>query len=180
MKRAAGFLIALVVTGCATPHSAPKPSADSPEVIYAIPESQAFAIALGAIRSATSRCGADQVHVEKISRGDGLRGYEAEYGSWFYRFYIPRRLYVVPAAGIGTNGQQIDGFRFEMTYYYYRGLRAMNVRLPGGGCEQTLISGLLAALQATGTATSVTSLETRPYSEGRHWSSAFPEHGTGP
>jgi hypothetical protein len=180
MKRAARLLIALSVTGCATPNLAPKPSPDAPEVIYAIPQSQAFAIALGAIRSAALRCGADRLHIEKISRGDGFRGYEADYSSWIYRFYIPRRLYVVPAAGIGASGEQIDGFRFEMTYYYYRGLRAMNVRLPGGGCEQTLNSGLLAALQATRTAASVTSLETRPYSEGRHWSSAFPEHGIGP
>jgi hypothetical protein len=172
MKRAARFLIALLVTGCATPHSAQKPSPDGPEVIYAIPQSQAFAIARGAIQSAAPGCGADYLHVEKISRGDGLRGYEAEYVSWFYRFYIPRRLYVVPAVGIGANGEQIDGFRFEITYYYYRGLRAVNDRLPGGGCEQALISALLTTLQATGTAVSVTSLETRPYGEGRHWSSA--------
>ena len=173
MKSAATFLIALVVTGCATPNLAPKRSADGPEVIYAIPQSQAFAIALGAIQSAASRCGADRVHIEKISRGGGIRGYEAEYSSWIYRFYIPRRLWVVPAAGLGASGEQVDGFRFEITYYYYRGLRAVNLRLPGGGCEKTLISGLLAALQATGTATSVTSVENRPYSEGRYWSSAF-------
>jgi hypothetical protein len=172
MKRAASFLIALIVTGCATPHLASKPSPDGPEVIYAIPQTQAFAIARGAIQSAAPRCGADYLHVDKISRGDGLRGYEADYRSWFYRFYIPRRLYVVPTAGIAENGQQIDGFRFEMTYYYYRGLRAVNIRLPGGGCEKTLIGALHAALEATGTATSVTSLETRPYGEGRHWSSA--------
>jgi hypothetical protein len=163
MKRAARFLIALLVAGCSTQHAALNPSPDGPEVIYAIPQSQAFAIAHGAILSAAPRCGADDVHIDKISRGDGLRGYEAGYDSWFYRFYIPRRLYVVPAAGIAASGQQIDGFRFEITYYYYRGLRAVNARLPGGGCEKTLISALLAALQATGTATSVTSLETRPY-----------------
>jgi hypothetical protein len=172
MKRAASFLIGLVVAGCATPNLAPKPSSDGPEVIYAIPQSQAFAIARGAIQSAAQRCGADYLHVDKISRGDGLRGYEADYGSWFYRFYIPRRLYVVPAAGIAANGQQIDGFRFELAYYYYRGLRAVNIRLPGGGCEETLIGALLAGLEATGSATSVTSIETRPYGEGRHWSSA--------
>jgi hypothetical protein len=163
MKRAARFLLALIVAGCSTQHSALKPSPDGPEVIYAIPQSQAFSIARGAIRSAALRCGADEVHIDKISRGDGLRGYEADYRSWFYRSYIPRRLWVVPTAGIGASGEQIAGFRFEITYYYYRGLRAMNVRLPGGGCENTLISSLLAALQATGTATSVTSLETRPY-----------------
>ena len=172
MKRAARLLIALLIAGCATPHLAPKPSSDGPEVIYAIPQSQAFAIALGAIQSAAQRCGADYLHVDKISRGDGVRGYEADYSSWFYRFYIPRRLYVVPAAGVGTSGQQIDGYRFEITHYFFRGLRDVNLRLPGGGCEETLTSELLAALQATGTATSVTDPETRPYVEGRYWSSA--------
>jgi hypothetical protein len=172
MKRAARFLIALLVTACATPHSAQKPSPDGPEVIYAIPQSQAFEISLGAIHSAALRCGADYLHVDKISRGDGLRGYEADYRSWFYRFYIPRRLWVVPTSGIGANGEQIDGFRFEITYYYYRGLRSVNTRLPGVGCEKTLIGALHTGLEATGTATSVTSLETRPYGEGRHWSSA--------
>jgi hypothetical protein len=96
-----------------------KPSPDGPEVIYDIPQSQDFAIARGAILSAAPRCGASDVHIDKISRGDGLRGYEADYRSWFYRFYIPRRLYVVPTAGITASGQQIDGFRFELTYYYY-------------------------------------------------------------
>jgi hypothetical protein len=171
MKRTARILIALLVTGCSTQHSALNPSHDSSAVIYRIPQSQAFSIARGAIQSAALRCGATDVHVDKISRGDGVRGYEADYESWFYHFYIPRRLYVVPAAGMAASGQQIDGFRFEINYYDYRGLRAVNIRLPGGGCEQTLISALLAALQATGTATSVTSLETRPYGEGRDTSS---------
>lgn len=171
MERAARFLIGLIVTGCATPNLAPKPSPDGPEVIYAIPQSQAFAIARGAIQSAALRCGADDVHVDKISRGDGLRGYEADYDSLFYHYYIPRRLYVVPAAGIAAGGQQIDGFRFEITHWYYRGLRTVYPRLPGGGCEKTLISALHAALEATGTATSVTSLETRPYGGGRETSS---------
>jgi hypothetical protein len=62
--------------------------------------------------------GADYLHIDKISRGDGLRGYEADYRSWFYRFYIPRRLWVVPAAGIGARGEQVDGFRFEISYYW--------------------------------------------------------------
>jgi hypothetical protein len=171
MRRAIRFLIALSVAGCSTQYSVRKPSPDSPAVIYAIPQSRAFAIAHGAILSAAPRCGADGVHIEEISRGDGLRGYEANYDSWFYGFYIPRRLYVVPAAGIAASGQQIDGFRFEITYYYYRGRRAVNTRLPGGGCEKTLTSALLAALQETGTATSVTGLGTRPYGEDRDTSS---------
>jgi len=165
MKRAARFLMALVVVGCSTQHSALNPNPDSPEVIYAIPQSQAFAIARKSIQSAALRCGADDVHVDKITRGDGLRGYEADYDSWFYRFYIPRRLYVVPAAGIAASGEHVDGFRFEITYYYYRGLRTVSPRLPGGGCEKTMMSALHAALQATGTATSVTGLARRPYDQ---------------
>jgi hypothetical protein len=106
------------------------------------------------------------VHIDEISRGDGVRGYQADYDSRFYNFHIPRHLYVVPTAGIAASGQQIDGFRFEITFYYGGG-RAVYPRLPGGGCEKTLISALHAALEATGTATSVTSLETRPHGEGR-------------
>jgi hypothetical protein len=98
MKRAARFLIVILVAGCSTQHSALNPSPYSSAVIYAIPQSQAFAIARKAIQSAALLCGADEVHIDKISTGDGLRGYEADYDSWFYHFYIPRRLYVVPAA----------------------------------------------------------------------------------
>jgi hypothetical protein len=163
MKRAARFLIALLVAGCSTQHSALNPNPVNPSVIYAIPQSQAFAIARGAIQSAALRCGADSVHVDKISRGDGLRGYEAGFNGGFYQFYIPRRLYVVPAAGIGASGEPVDGFRFEITYWYYRGLRTVYPRLPDGGCEKTLINALHAALEATGTAASVTSLARRPY-----------------
>src|SRR5579863_6408461 len=174
MKRAAGFLIALIVAGCATPNLARKPSPDGPEVIYAIPQSQAFAIAREAILSAAPLCGADGVQIKKISRGDGIRGYEADYEGLFYHFFILRNLYVIPTAGIGASGQQIDGFRFEITYYgsigWRRGYMPIQARLPGGGCERTLTSALLAALGATGTATSITTLETRPY-EGRDRSS---------
>jgi hypothetical protein len=61
----ARLLVPLLVAGCATPHSTLKPNPDSPEIIYAIPRSQAFAIARGAIQSAASHCGADDVHVEE-------------------------------------------------------------------------------------------------------------------
>jgi hypothetical protein len=70
MKLAARFLIALLVTGCATPNLAPKPSPDGPHIIFAIPQSQAFAIAHRAILSSALRCGADDVHINKISRGN--------------------------------------------------------------------------------------------------------------
>jgi hypothetical protein len=165
----------LLVAGCATPHSALKLNPDSPEIIYAIPQSQAFAIAREAILSAAPSCGADGVQIKDIRRGGGIRGYEADYDSVFYRFFIQRHLYVIPTTGIGASGRQIDGFRFEITYFGYlgwkRGWMPVQTRLPGGGCEKTLIGALLASLSATGTATSVTSPEMRPYGDGQDRSS---------
>ena len=164
--------LTLLVAGCATPHSALKPNAGSPGIIYAIPQSQAFAIAREALLSAALPCGADGVHIKEVRRGDGMRGYEADYEGSFYRFFILRRLYVIPAAGIGAGGQQIDGFRFEITYFARRrGWVPVQDRLPGGGCEKTLVGALVAALGATGTATSVTTLKTRRYGDGRNKSS---------
>jgi hypothetical protein len=173
---AARLLVPLLVAGCATPHSALKQNPDSSEIIYAIPQSQAFAIAREAILSAAPLCGADGVQIKKISRGDGIRGYEADYEGLFYHFFVLRNLYVIPTAGVAASGQQMDGFRFKITYYgssmgWMRGYMPVQARLPGGGCERTLTGALLAALGATGTATSVTSLETRPYGEGRDTSS---------
>src|ERR1700739_4053955 len=109
------------LAGCASANSALKPSPESAEVIYAMPQSQAFAIAHEAILLAAPRCGADGVQIKEVSRGDGVRGYEADYEGFFYRFFIQRRLYVIPTVGIGASGQQIDGFRFEITYFGYLG-----------------------------------------------------------
>ena len=61
----ARLLLPLLVAGCATPHSALKQNLDSPEIIYAIPQSQAFAIAREAILSAAPLCGADGVQIKK-------------------------------------------------------------------------------------------------------------------
>jgi hypothetical protein len=155
MKRATRLLIALLVAGCSTQHSALNPSPDSSAVIYAIPQSQAFAIAREAIRSAAPLCGAEGVQIKKISRGDGIQGYEADYEGLFYHFFVLRNLYVIPTAGVAASGQQIDGFRFKITYYgssigWMRGYMPIQSRLPGGGCEKTLTGALLAALGATG------------------------------
>jgi hypothetical protein len=168
-------VLVVLVAGCATPHAALKSNPNGPEIIYAIPQSQAFAIAREAILSAAPSCGADGVQIKEIRRGDGIRGYEADYDSLFYRFFIQRHLYVIPTAGSGASGQQIDGFRFEITYFGYlgwmRGWMPLQTRLPGGGCEKTLAGALLASLSATRTATSVTSVEIRPYGEDRGRSS---------
>ena len=70
MKRAANFDSARC-HGVFNPAFGSEPSPNVPEVIYAIPQKQAFAIAHRAILSAALRCGADYLHVDKISRGDG-------------------------------------------------------------------------------------------------------------
>ena len=168
MKRAARFLIALLVAGCSTQYSALNPRPDSPAVIYAIPQSQAFAIAYEALLSAAPRYGADDVHIDELG-GVRSRGYEADYESMFYHFLIIRRLYVIPATGIAPNGQQIDGFRFVITRAHCHPL--LVVHGPGGDCDKPLAGALQAALDATGKSTSVTSLRSLPYSEGWEWSS---------
>jgi hypothetical protein len=157
----------LSLDACSTQHPAQQPSADSPRVIYAIPQAQAFAVAREALLSAAPPCGAEEVHIEGITRGGGIRGYQANYRSSFYRFLIVRRLYLIPTTGIAASGQQIDGFRFQITddaYEYPHPL--LYVRLPGGGCEKTLTGTLQAALDATGTATMAKGLRLRPYAEG--------------
>lgn len=166
----------LLAAGCATRHAAPKPDPDSPGIIYAIPQSQAFAIAREAIVSAAPSCGADGVQIRKIKRGDGMRGYEADYESVFYHFFIQRHLYVIPTTGIGASGQQTDGFRFEITYFgnlgSLRGWMPVQARLPGGGCEKTLTGALLASLATTGTATSVITERVGSYGVGQDRSSS--------
>jgi hypothetical protein len=139
--------LVMAVAGCSTPRSALKPLPDTPAVVYAIPPSQAFAIARKAIVSAASSCGAESVHVDEISRGDGDRGYEANYRSWLYRSSLVRRLYVIRTSGITQGGQPIDGFRFEITYDLYAHREAPWPQR----CELSLARTLQTALDATGT-----------------------------
>jgi hypothetical protein len=159
----ASMALLMAVAGCATPKSARMPSPDAPAVIYAIPQSQAFAIAHKSILSAAQRCGADSVHVDEISRGGGQRGYEADYRGLTFPSRLTRRLYVIPASGITESGQQVDGFRFQITYDLYENREAPVPQ----GCERALFRTLLTTLDATGTATTVTGLRLRPYGEGR-------------
>jgi hypothetical protein len=151
-----------------------EPSPDTPAVIYAIPQSQALAIAREAIRSAAGRCGvaADEVRIGDVRlRGGGIgrsvRGYWATYRLDDTRFYLLRQLYILPAAGTAGSGQQIDGFRFEITNWIRSGSAAGPGAAWGADCEKALASSLQTALDATGTATTVTSLRLRPHGEGR-------------
>jgi hypothetical protein len=160
----ASLVLLMAGVGCSTQHATLQPSPDTPKVIYAIPQSQAFAIARNSIQSSATQCGAEEVHIEEISRGGGIRGYEADYRSYLNQFLVLRHVYVIPTAGT-AGGQQIDGFRFQITYDPYRHAE----HAPGGiagECEKSLASMLQTALDATGKATLVTSLRVRPYGQG--------------
>lgn len=177
MKPVAALLIALSVAGCSTHHSALyaasdrpeivaacphysplKPRPDRPAVIYTIPQAQAFAMARQAIRSAASGY-ADSVSIdEHIGH---LRGYNVLAENLIaYRFR--EQLYVIPVAGATAGGQEIDGFRFEIGT---RGLWVLMGGSPFQGAVQDclLASTLEAALDATGTAVTVTNLRGRPW-----------------
>jgi hypothetical protein len=162
------FIVSLVssfvLTGCASGSRATSPYTSA--VIYPIPQSQALAIAREAVRSTALRCVASDVHIEGVS-GVGIRGYEGDYRSSFYRFLVVRRLWLIRATGITGSGQQIGGFRFKITYDLFAHPETSLDGWPGGQCEKILASTLQTALDATGTATTVTSLRIRPYGEGR-------------
>jgi hypothetical protein len=153
------LLLLMAGVGCSTYHSGLPRNPDTPAIIYTIPQSQAFALTRQAIVSTASRCPwVPAVHIEEIERGggvgeSGIRGYDASYGGFM------RHLYVIPVAGITGSGQQIDGFRFEMTYRW-------PAAFYGEGCEKILAGTLQRKLDATGTAATVTSLRLRPYEKG--------------
>jgi len=147
MKRAAGFLLTLLVTGCSTQYSALNPNPDRPAVIYAIPRSEALSVAREALLSATSRYGANYIHIDEVDAGR-FQGYQVTYQGTFHGEII-RRLYVIPTTGVAANGQRVDGFRFVIMRAYCN---------PGVDCDKPLEGSLQTALDATGAASSVTSL----------------------
>lgn len=157
MKHATRLLIGLLVVGCATQHTTSKPNSYSLRDIYAIPESEAFAIAGKAIVSAIPSYNLDKVEIGEM--GGDFRGYRVFYQALtFPRVCFAQRLYVLPVAGVTSSGQEVYGFRFEIT-----GRGGSFVR--GAEQDRELARTLKAALDATGTVTAVTNLRIRPYAE---------------
>jgi hypothetical protein len=162
MKHAASLLTPLLVAGCAS-H---QPSPDSPRVIYAVPQSEAFAIAHQAIVSAPRGYALGEFRITTIhdhnAIPDQLIGYRLVYHGWYYVHTFTQNLYVIPVAGVGAGGQEINGFRFLITgagpVVGYAFVRA-------AAQDTSLAKTLNAALDSTGTTSLVTNLRIRPYDE---------------
>ena len=157
MNRAAGLLIALLLGGCSTQLTTLKPIYRSPAEIYAVPESEAFAMAHQAILSVRPDYQFDRVDVREMS--GYFRGYEVTYEAWsFPRACIIERLYVIPAGGVASNGRETAGFRFVTTGAGWPLFRSTE--------EDTQLAGTLkAALDATGSITTISNWRLLPYDE---------------
>lgn len=166
MKRAAALLIALSLAGCSTHHSALKPSSDSPKIIYALPQSEAFAIAQQAMVSAPRGYTLGEYRIYAIrdhdAAHDQLIGYRLVYNGWSHFHSFTQNLYVIPVTGVGSGSQEINGFRFLVTG---AGPVAGYAFVRGAAQDSSLAKSLNAALGSTGTTTLVTNLQVRPYDE---------------
>jgi len=166
MKHAASLLIALLVAGCASHQSALKPSPDSPRVIYAVPQSEAFAMAHQAMVSAPRGCTLGEYRITAIHDHDAIHdqliGYRLVYHGWYYVHSFTQNLYVIPVAGVGAGGQEINGFRFLITG---SGPKVGYAFLRGAAQDSSLAKTLNAALDSTATTSFVTNLRIRPYAE---------------
>jgi hypothetical protein len=93
---------------------------------------------------------------------DQLIGYRLVYHGWYYVHTFTQNLYVIPVAGVGAGGQEINGFRFLITgagpVVGYAFVRA-------AAQDTSLAKTLNAALDSTGTTSLVTNLRIRPYDE---------------
>lgn len=165
MTRAATLLIALLVAGCSTQHSALQPSPDNPKIIYAMPESEAFAMAYQAMASAPRDYTLGEYRIDAIS--GQLRGYQLVYHGWAYFRTFKQNLYVIPVAGVGAGGQPIHGFRFQITGPWSGVLGVEYSFVHAAAQDISLSKTLKAALDSTGTTVLVTNLQVRPYDENR-------------
>jgi hypothetical protein len=93
---------------------------------------------------------------------DQLIGYRLVYHGWYYVLSFTQNLYVIPVAGVGAGGQEIDGFRFLITG---AGPVAGYAFLRGAEQDSSLAKTLNAALDSTGTTSLVTNVWIRPYAE---------------
>lgn len=105
---------------------------------------------------------------------DQLIGYRLVFHGWHYFNTFTQNLYVIPVAGVGVGGQEINGFRFLITaggpavaYLTADGAAVWIDFVRATAQDTSLAKTLSAALDSTGTSTFVTNLRVRPYDEDR-------------
>jgi len=166
MKCTAGFLMALSIAGCSTNRLAPRADVDSPKVIYAVSQSEAFAMAQQALASAPRYYTAGEYQIDSLhdrdATHDQLIGYRLVYRGWSAFHSFTQNLYVIPVAGVGAGGQEISGFRFLISA---AGPKVGYAFVRASAQDRSLANTLNAALDSTGTTTPVTNLRRRPYDE---------------
>jgi hypothetical protein len=152
MIRSTVLLILLVLSsGCSTHFSTLQPEGSKEQIIYAVPEEQAFQIAHGSL--------AATLPGRKIEVIDGpVRGY-----STYFRFVLDtytQQVLVHAAQGTDAFGKKVQGYYFEVSgsgSSFVQG-RAKNVEL---------FERLSEAAKATGKGISVTSVERIAYTNAK-------------
>jgi hypothetical protein len=152
MIRITALLILLVLSsGCSTHFSTLQPDGSKEQIIYAVPEEQAFQIAHGSLTSTLPG--------RKIEVIDGpVRGY-----STYFRFVLDtytQQVLVHAAQGTDALGKKVRGYYFEVSgsgSSFVQG-RAKNVEL---------FERLSEAARATGKGIAVTSVERIQYTNAK-------------
>ena len=153
MKRLLGLvaaaLMALVAAGCTASTTLVRRDQGEGQVIYRISEEEAFTIVLDAYAVLLPKQSVDDIV-------DGLRrGYNADQRFARLNWYSHRVL-VIPAVGTDASGSEVHGYWFDIS-----GRGSMPII---GSIKSTeLLTRILEALDATGTATVVTNLRQGRY-----------------
>ena len=157
MKRLLGLvaaaLMALVAAGCTTSTTLVRRDQGEGQVIYRISEEKAFTVALDTYAVLLPKQRVDDIV-------DGLRrGYNAD-ERWGLDYWS-HRMFVIPAVGTDTSGSEVHGYWFDIS-------GSGSMLIIGSIKSTELLTRILEALDATGTATVVTNLrEGRYETDGR-------------
>lgn len=145
------LILPVLLSGCSTHFSTLQPDGSSEQVIYAVPEEQAFQIAHGTL--------AATLPGRKIDVIDGpVRGY-----STYFRFLLDtytQQVLVHAAQGTDVLGKKVQGYYFEVSgsgSSFVQG-RAKNVEL---------FERLNESAKATGKGTAVTAVERIAYTNAK-------------
>jgi hypothetical protein len=152
MLKLLSIFIATILTACSTQYSTLKNDSSSGQVIYAIPEDQAFQIAFSSL--------ANTLPGYEITDIDGpVKGYSA-----LFRFLVDtytQQVMVIPAVGKDSSGHKINGYYFDVSG------RGSSV-VQGAAKNAELFDRVAAAVKATGKGVVVTEVATGGYT-GAHW-----------